>query len=342
MLDQLMFDSASNLEAEFYKEKFYFSYSSLKKLLWNPAVFYQLYVLNIRNKGLDSDLINGKVIHALLLEGGKFNENFIISPSELPSGNSKVVIDRVYNHYKILVTDSAETRTNLEEFGNAILDVLADMKLHQSLKTDEQRLAKIITPDNISYFEFLKEKKDKVLIDQETYNYCKAAVDVVKATPDICNLIGCATTDFDNKEVYNELELQVDIKGKKFGLKGIIDNLLIDHDTKVIYINDIKTTSKELKDFKETVNFYSYWLQAVIYCTMVAIKFKDLLDNGYDIKFSFVVIDKNFNTYAFPVTSPTLENWFNKLTEVLDIASWHYENKNYGLPYEFAKGLVTL
>ena len=35
---------------------------------------------------------------------------------------------------------------------------------------------------------------------------------------------------------------------------------------------------------------------------MVSQKFEHLLDAGYDVKFHFIVIDSNFQTYAFPVS----------------------------------------
>ena len=46
--EDLMQESVQHLEKDFYKQKFYFSYSSLNKLLWNPAVFYQLYVMGLK------------------------------------------------------------------------------------------------------------------------------------------------------------------------------------------------------------------------------------------------------------------------------------------------------
>jgi hypothetical protein len=125
-------------------------------------------------------------------------------------------------------------------------------------------------------------------------------------------------------------------------LKGIIDNVVVDHDAKVIYINDIKTTSKDLKDFPESIEFYNYWLQAAIYCTIIAIKFINLIDRGYQLKFHFVVIDKAYQVYAFPVSDNTLNSWFNRLTEALDKADWHYTNRSYDLPYDFAIGKVIL
>jgi hypothetical protein len=98
-LEDLMEESIKVMESEFYKKKFYFSYSSLNKLMWNPVVFHQMYVLGIKEEKTDVHLVQGKIIHGLLLEPEKFNEQFIISPDNLPTGNTKTVVDRVFSHH---------------------------------------------------------------------------------------------------------------------------------------------------------------------------------------------------------------------------------------------------
>jgi hypothetical protein len=339
--EDLMEESVQHLETDFYKKKFYFSYSSLNKLLWNPAVFHQMYILGMKEERLDAHLVQGKAIHALLLEEEKFNEIFMISPANLPTGNLRVVIDRVFYHHTELYRHGDE-RQKLEEFQDAVVDVMKDMNYHQSLKTDQQRLDKVLTTEAYNYWSFLKMKGNKTLIDQETYDFCKNAVDMIKTNQDLCKLICCNPTDFENKEVFNEHAFQLDITDKVYGLKGIIDNLVIDHDAKVIFVNDIKTTAKELKDFPETVEYYSYWLQAVVYLSAASMQFYHLIEEGYQMKFHFVVIDRAFQTYAFPVTEGTINKWLDKFKEVIEIADWHYTNRSYDLPYQFAKGLVAL
>jgi hypothetical protein len=340
-LEALMEETVIKLQDDFYSKKFNFSYSSLNKLIWNPAVFYQMYVLGNKEERTDAHLLQGKIIHALLLEEEKFNDQFVISPGKLPGDNIKIIVDRVYNHH-IEIAEDGDTRTNLEEFGGAILDVMKDINYFQNLKTDQQRIEKVITVEATNYWAFLKIKGSKMLIDQETYDYCKSAVDLIKTNKSICELIGCDLNDFSNVEVQNELPLDIELANQPFGLKGIIDNLVIDHDKKTIFVNDIKTTSKDLKDFPETIEFYSYWMQAAIYVTMAATVYKELIEKGYTVKFHFVVIDRAFQTYAFPVSSSTLSNWANRLFEVIDKANWHYSNKSYELPYDFATGSVVL
>lgn len=340
-LEDLMNESIEILEKDFYNKPFNFSYSSLNKLMWNPQAFYQMYVLGNREEKTESYLVNGKIIHALLLEPEKFNDQFIISPTSLPTGSTRTVIDRVYHHHQELAKNG-DQRTSLVEFTDAILDVLKDINLHQSLKTDQQRIDKVFTPEAVGYWDYLKTKGNKTLIDQETYDFCLTGVELIKMNYKVCALLGCDVNDFSNKEVYNELPVDIKINDKPFGLKGIIDNVVIDHNLKTIYINDIKTTSKELKDFPESIEFYNYWLQAAIYSTIIAIKFIHLIDRGYQFKFHFIVIDKAYQVYPFPVSESTLNSWFDRLNKTLEQAEWHYTNKNYELPYDFANGLVVL
>jgi len=341
-LEQLMQESIEIQEKDFYSRKFYYSYSSLNKLLWNPQVFYQMYVLGLKEEKTDAHLVQGKLIHLLLLEPEKFAENFILSPTTLPTGNLRVVIDRVYRHHQEL-SRNGDQREKLEEFDQAILDIMRDINYHQSLKTDQQRLDKILTSEAFNYWSFLKMRGDKTLVDQDTYDFCSSAVDIIKTNKDVCRLIGCNTTEFDNREIMNEVAFQLDLPTKNYGLKGIVDNIVIDHDAKTIFINDIKTTSKDLKDFPESIEYYSYWLQCVIYMIMSSMHFNQLIEQqGYQVKFHFVVIDRAYQTYAFPVTEKTMTKWLDQFGKVIETAEWHYVNRSYDLPYEFAKGLVAL
>jgi hypothetical protein len=83
-------------------------------------------------------------------------------------------------------------------------------------------------------------------------------------------------------------------------------------------------------------------MQAAIYSSLIGIKYIDLIDAGYEVKFHFIVIDRNFQVYPFLVSNNTLNSWFTRLTQALEKANWHYINKSYDLPYDFATGRMTL
>lgn len=327
------------LEKEFYSKPLMLSYSGLNKLLFSPKLYYKHYVLQQRDEKLESYLIDGKVIHNLLLDDGSFDKSFILLPSTLPTGNSRLVIDRIYNLVK-------EGPGLLSDYKIEILDILKKINLHQSLKTDEQRITKIVTEETISYFEFLKVKGTKDLIDSETLQRCNEAVDVIKSNSKATELLGTYRSEMDNTKVHNELMLSIDqyssAELSSFGLRGALDNMKIDFDAKIIYINDLKTTGKTVADFEETVKFYNYNLQAAIYQRLVKEKLKDSIDADWKIVFHFIVVDKYNQVYCFEVSPTTMQNWQNELDLKLAEAEWHYKNNKYDLPFKFETGQVIL
>jgi len=332
----------AELEQEFYSKPFNISYSGLNKLLYSPKMFYNHYILKQREDRTDSHLIDGKVIHGLLLNDGSFDENFILLPSTLPTGNSRLVIDRIHSIVKAMDPQPASDLA-LTDMNKEILEILKEINLHQSLKTDDQRLSKIITEETISYFEFLKSKGNRDLIDSETLQRCNEAVTLLKADTKVCELLGLYRSEMENIDMFNEIELSSDAVGiDNIGLKGVADSIQINHDKKIIYINDLKTTGKTITDFPETVKFYNYSIQAAIYTRLVKEVYKHIITPEWTVVFNFIVIDKYNQVYCFKVSDTTLEIWDFELSDRLNEMYWHYKNNNYSLPYNFATSQVIL
>jgi hypothetical protein len=279
---------------------------------------------------MEQHMLEGKLLHCLLLEEDKFDEQFVISPVKLPGDSAKKVIDKVF--VKALIDGYLEL--SLEDLKADVLQVLQEINLHQSLKTDEQRIEKMVTDENKSYYDFLRTKGDKSVIDIETLTRAKENAAIVRQNDKINKLLSIG-----NPATSNELKLEAESE-YQFGLRGIIDNLNIDHSNKVIYINDLKTSGKTLDDFPETIEYYKYWLQAAIYVRLVRANYPDL--SNYKVKFHFVVIDRLSQPYAFEVSSVTLRDWIDRLDEILKIADYHYSNRKFELPYKYEVGNVIL
>lgn len=336
------------LETEFYADKFYFSYSSMNKLLYSPQLFYRDYILRQREEETSAALLQGKLIHCLILDRDAFDKNFLLLPSNMPSDNPKKVVDAVYDHYKNMELIAADNGTeipspSLEDYNKEILDFLKEINLHQSLKTDEQRLEKILTDANKEYFQFLLQRNGKDIVDIPTLEYCTEVAELVRANQSASQLLGLEPTD--NVQVFNELPLKRDLEAYPFGIKGIVDNIKIDSKNKIIYINDLKTSSKTLQEFPETVEFYNLWLQAAMYKNMVIWEFiysNNLNVFDWKIEFTFLVIDKYKQIYPFTVSEVTMDSWANKMAAVFTEAKWHYVNRRFDLPYKFANSTVML
>jgi hypothetical protein len=184
-------------------------------------------------------------------------------------------------------------------------------------------------------------------MDQETYDRCLEGVNIVKDNKSIMKLLSLGDSSFELLEVHNELMLEMDLKDQPFGLKGIIDNLVIDYENKEVRINDLKTTSKSLNEFENSLDYYKYWMQAAIYVKLaVAFVQKELGKEqslkDWNIKFHFVVLDRYSNVYAFPVSNESMLDWQARLKEIIKKANYHYTKRDYKLPYEFAMGQVKL
>lgn len=328
-------------EEAFYKEPFHFSYSSLNKLLLSPIIFYNLYVLKKREvEKIESHLIDGKVIHCLLLESETvFNEKFVVSPKKLPGETIKTIVDKIFRFAQ--ANDLLDKELKDHEF--LILDILRNMDLHQKLTNDEKRMGKIVTPEAESYYSFLLEKDKKEVIDEDTFMRCLESVNILKSNPNVVKALGLdIPNDNPNYIIYRELYLEKQLPSYGFGLKGVLDGVLIDKIEKVIYITDLKTTSKVISEFSETVDYYKYWLQAAVYVQLIKEQFPLLIAKGYSIKYKFVVIDKYKQTYVFDVLDTTLNEWLFKLNKVLDVAKYHYDTKNYSLPFDFLVKQITI
>jgi len=322
-------------EEEFYSKPFNFSYSSLNRLLFSPSLFYKDYILKDREVKTDKHLIEGKLVHCLVFQPENINVLFSTVPGKIPSENVKKVLKSLTLH-----TDTP-LLADVEDF--VILDSLKEQNLYQSLKTDEQRVAKIKTTDSEDYYEFICTT-GKDIIDNDTLLRCQDQANIIKQNPGVMELFNTGATDFelDTLEVFKEKPLECKLQNYDFGLKGIVDYYTIDHDKKVLHIVDLKTTSKTISDFSESIDFYNYWLQASIYITLALNNHIVAKRENYKILFTFVVIDKYNQVYPFPVSEKTLSSWATGMVGVLKCAEHHYKERNYTLPYEFLVDTVEL
>lgn len=334
----LQISTGSNELDNFYKKDFYFSYSSINKLLFSPRMFYNHYVLKQKEDSTDSHLVIGRVLHCLLLEPANFDNQFAVMTSKIPSENNKKIIDNIFRNYLV----NQNNTLTLEDYSKDILTHLLTINLHQSLKTDQQRLDKILTDENNEYFEFLKLSLGKTVIDQTILDNCKISLEVIKSNNDVRALLQLDKIQEDNEiEVYNELIVSMSDKNLPFGFKGVLDNVVIDHNSKTIFINDLKTSGKSIQDFPESVDYYKYWIQGTIYVMLASEKFlKDKQD--WNVQLTFIVIDKYNQVYPYQVSSESLNKWKIDFEKIVTQIKWHYDNKQYNLPYDLALGNVKL
>jgi hypothetical protein len=332
--------SSSELD-KFYIDKFYFSYSGINKLLYSPRVFYNHYILNEREDSTDAHLIAGRAAHCLLLEPDEFDNLFVMLPGKIPTDSNKVIIDHIFvNHYLSMKNDSL----SLEDFPQDILNQLLVNNLYQSLKTDHQRLEKILTDNNKEYFDFLKIKQTKTVIDSTVKVKAQETVDTIKQHKIVSALMALGHDNSTGVTVHNEIALMSDWDEYPFGFKGILDNVVVDENIKTVFINDLKLTSKLIQDFPDSVVKFRYDVQSTIYRGLVYDKFIAHRPDAKEWKtvFTFIVADKYNQVYPFQVSDETASLWQSNFYGVVKQLDYHYSNRDYTLPFELAIGNVKL
>ena len=339
-MSPLVLTGSDELEL-FYKKPFWFSYSSINKLLFSPRMFYSHYVLNQREDSTDAHLVAGRVLHCLLFEPDSYDKQFISMPGKYPTDSQRKIIDNIFKYHCTVGNDSLF----LDDYSQEILSELLTANLYQSLKTDAQRLDKVLTEENKAYFNFLKESLDKTVVDSVTLANCKESLIELKSNQAVRTLLQLdISADDKHIKTFSEHAIKVDLEYLPYGFKGILDNVVIDYASKTLFINDLKTTGKDIASFPESVEYYKYWIQASIYYKMAWYEFlRELEDSAeWNIMVTFIVIDKYNQVYPYQVSMETMDMWLTRFEDIEDILKYHYENREYKLPYQLALGNVTL
>ncbi len=331
-------------EEAFYRNPFDFSFSSGNLLLETPREFYTQYVLKEREVIRAKHLILGSLTHFITLEQNNFSDHFAVLPEGLPGDKARELIEEIYKIYKSI--DKIEKHYSLEDFGPEILEVMKEMNYYQNLKDDNGRLAKATDSKNEEYFQFLISTSKKEVIDGQLIDQASRKAEAIRSDNKVSALMGLGQESTDTYAIYHELEHRMDLDGYPFGLKGILDNCIVDVSNKKIVINDLKTTFGKLQDFPESVEKWNYKLQIPIYEMLIRNFLKDYIPaeelKKWTFERNFVVIDKFNHVYPFRVSDNTFALWQAELEATFEKWLFHYNQREYTLPYNFLQGDVVL
>ena len=323
------------LEDEFFSQPFMMSYSGLNKLLFSPVLFHQHYILKQRDDVVDKPMVEGKLLHCLLLNPEEFENEFVLMSSDMPSDGPRKVLDKIYEIMK------ANGKSEMDgTFVEHILDVLKEQNLYQSLKTDDQRIDKMTTEKNIKYLDYKFQAERKTVVDQDMYDFAKNTVETIKSNSKLMDIMGFNQDSLTtNIKQYNELDLVcLEFEDYSFGIRGIIDNLVVDHDAKVIRVNDLKKSSKSIGQFEESIDYYNYWMQAALYRLLVNHIKETTFGVDYPVEFRFIVVDPYMQVAPIRISEDTQKYWALELEDKLEQANYHFKERDFSLPYEFLTG----
>lgn len=324
-------------EEEFFNSKFFLSYSGLNKLLYSPTLFYNHYILQQRDIDDDKGL-EGRLVHCQLLTPERFSEQFVLANEGLISGKGKIVLDMLFEQQSFTI-EGAEppTKPDLSDLQSELLDLMEQAEYYQKITDPAKRVGKMLTPEAIQYWDHMWNAKGKSLVTPEMMLSVANMIHMIRTNGYIMDLMGESyQQSFEGSEKYNEIHLALNDCRPGFGIHGVVDNLVIDHANKVVRINDLKTTSKDITRFKESIDVYNYNIQAAMYYKLVS-GLPQVVENEYKIEFRFIVVDPYMQVKSFKVSDETMLDSLKVLESKLDECQWHFDNRRFDLPFEFAQ-----
>lgn len=277
--------------------------SSLKKILTHPQLFLQAKKKQDTSEQDEAAHFTfGRAVDIMLV-GNKeeFDENFVKIPDETKCSDAiKIIIDDLF-----LKLDGEEL-TVLEDYPSSILLIARENKYRDNYK-DDTLIATVIKEGN-AYFELLKTTIGKTPITETEYSKavnCTMAVKSNEFTQKYCR-------KQPGLEFWDRFIVQFDLRGTQ--MKGEIDRVVINHNTKTITPVDFKTTGLPIYTFNSEFWKLRYDIQAGTYT--IGLKSHpdiiNLVNKGYKIEtFKYIVVEKDL--INFPMV-------FNVTPEVLFVA----------------------
>ena len=183
---------------------------------------------------------------------------------------------------------------------------------------------------------FKKGDKERIYIDEKSYNLLEACLNSLNNNKDFIKLIhpeGLIETPYSANEQTILLDVNIEIPGynsKVYKLKSKLDNFTIDKEENTITVNDLKTTSKLAKDFSP--EYFSYQRELGMYSYLLKLCAKKFfnLDNP-TIKGNFLVVSTipEYNTLVYPMTPKLYKQGFEEFKFLLKTVAYLNIVKNY-------------
>lgn len=281
-------------------------YKSLKSISWqvdeptyreDRALSYSTLSTYERGHGFDSletlferkespSLLFGSIVDTLITDGQEaFEQQYAVA--ELPHLSEQIenIIKGLFNVYK-------ESYNTLEQIpNNVILSVLDEINYCKTWKP-ETRVSKVKFAEAEEYYKMLFLTDGKTLISNELYAQANKAVEALR-TSSATSYLFAPNNPFEPKvERFYQLKFKATIDGIPY--RGMLDEVLVLHDKKIIVPIDLKTSSKKEYNFYKSFVDWSYFLQAKLYTKLLYENIKnDEYFKDFTIKpYIFVVVNK--------------------------------------------------
>jgi hypothetical protein len=336
------------------------SYSSLKDFIENRQKYYRKWILKEEVvEDLSDSLKMGSLTDTLLFEPGEFDNRFVMTTAQSPTGQMLEFTKALYRRsiecrgedgtlgrtFEVLTKD-AYNDVKFDRAGN----IVAFKRKGDSL---EGVIEKFTESEAELYYRQLMASYGKIAVELYQVQGAERLVATLKSNWVTKEVINQETDK--RYEVHNQLIIIFEHKG--YQLKAMLDKVIVDHNLKKIFIWDLKTCWDNEREFETNWYKYKYYIQAAVYYLAVLHWAQKEGWGDYQIEFmKFVVVDSS--NYQNPLIYETdavnlqqgLEGFVMKgryypgVNRAIQDLAWCRENQIWEISrtnYE-AKGIVKI
>ena len=298
--------------------------SDLGKLAVSPRWFHD-YKYGDADGISSSGFHKGSLFDCKLLTPDLFSERYILQPEDLitpSSGNQKTFCEIIIEEIKRQTIGYEPTD---ELLMNAYSECYAE-------KDDKKILvkARALYDDLKAHIDFTFEAEGKEIYtfsDSQTINQMHMAV---MGHPLARKLL---VERHPKRQGLSQMMIFFGFRG--VNCKSMLDRVVIDFEEKIIYLIDVKTTSKPLVNFHEAVERYRYHRQQAYYSLALQAY---LMKEGFPFEdFQMVNVWAVIQTTGanecriFPVPNDLIQSGMQEAIHLLDLYSWHDTHQQWDL-----------
>lgn len=272
-----------------YKEINKLNQSLLKKILVSPKSFLEAQRKYQEDSDSSEEHFTFGTMVDIMLTGTKeeFEKKFYRIPDNIKCTDTvKAIVTGVYQEIKEDVTPV----TGISNYKDVILKHCKYQDYQPKWK-DDTRVDKIIEQGE-KYFAILAESEGKTTITETEYSNAVSCVMALKSDKFI--------RPFVDKKYDKEIEFLdkfiVEFKMHGIDIKGELDRVVINHQTKIITPVDFKTTGKSISSFQSDFWYYRYDFQAATYKLGLTENpfIQELIAKDYQLNlFHYIVVEKD-------------------------------------------------
>lgn len=228
----------------------------------------------------------GKAVDALITGGQEqFDTEFMVA--DFPS-----LTESIERMVKVLFDEFCVTHRTLESIPNEEIIGRTEVLKYQLNWKPETR-AKVIKEQGAEYYSLMYAAHGRTILNTETYDQVEASEMALRMS-DSTKFYFSHNNPFNDRYVR---EYQLKFKATLGGIdyRCMADLLIVDHEKKIVYPIDLKTSSKTEWDFFKSFVEWKYDLQARLYWRII----RDNMDRSPVFKdytladYKFIVVNKN-------------------------------------------------